>query len=236
LIFECRVGSGKLLICSADLQTDLESRPGAKQLLKSLIRYMNSDKFKPKVELSVQDLEKILFPTQIMPELGARITADAEGERFGTAERLIDGDPNTFWISGWRDDAKSHPHSLTIEFEREVPIAGLVVMQTQHDRLRRGHIKDYRIEMSSDGREWINVKESALKSSFKVQKIYFDKVTNAKYLKFTSLSGFGGDRVSALAELAVIYAGRIHGRTGRYGFTEVRTESVDIDDPTAAGN
>ena len=46
-IFEAKVGKGKLLFCSIDLRNDLDNRREAKQLLHSLISYMNSDEFLP---------------------------------------------------------------------------------------------------------------------------------------------------------------------------------------------
>jgi len=55
LIFEARVGNGKLIVSSADLQTKLNERPVARQLLFSLIDYMKSDQFDPQytVDLSI---------------------------------------------------------------------------------------------------------------------------------------------------------------------------------------
>jgi hypothetical protein len=48
VLFEAKVGKGKLMVCSADLQNNLNERPAAKQLLYSLTKYMLSDKFNPK--------------------------------------------------------------------------------------------------------------------------------------------------------------------------------------------
>jgi len=47
MIVELKVGSGKLLICSADLNTSDKNRPEARQLKNSLISYMESDAFNP---------------------------------------------------------------------------------------------------------------------------------------------------------------------------------------------
>ena len=51
LIFEARVGKGKIIVCSADLLSDINSRPTAQQLYYSLINYMNSEKFIPLYEV-----------------------------------------------------------------------------------------------------------------------------------------------------------------------------------------
>jgi hypothetical protein len=48
LLFEAQVGKGKLMVCSADLQSNISERPAAKQLLFSLTKYMLSDQFNPK--------------------------------------------------------------------------------------------------------------------------------------------------------------------------------------------
>lgn len=56
LVFECKVGKGKLLVSGIDLITDTDKRPEARQLLYSLENYMNSKEFKPVVKV---DMEKI---------------------------------------------------------------------------------------------------------------------------------------------------------------------------------
>lgn len=51
VLFEAKVGNGKLMVCSADLQSNLTERPAARQLLYSLTKYMLSDKFNPKYKV-----------------------------------------------------------------------------------------------------------------------------------------------------------------------------------------
>jgi hypothetical protein len=59
-IFEGKLGKGKLLVCSIDLLS-CQNLPQARQLLYSLIKYMESDEFKPNVELSREVLENIFI-------------------------------------------------------------------------------------------------------------------------------------------------------------------------------
>ena len=59
LIFEAKVGKGKILISGIDLTTDLEKRPEAQQLLFSLKKYMTGGKFLPKVELTAEQIKKL---------------------------------------------------------------------------------------------------------------------------------------------------------------------------------
>lgn len=53
LLYEARVGKGKLLVCGADLQNDLDKRPAAAQFRQSLVEYMASDKFAPVQQLDI---------------------------------------------------------------------------------------------------------------------------------------------------------------------------------------
>lgn len=56
LILEARVGQGKLIVSGVDLLTDQDNRPEAQQLLYSLLKYMDSDRFDPSVSLSGEDI------------------------------------------------------------------------------------------------------------------------------------------------------------------------------------
>jgi hypothetical protein len=51
LLFEAKVGKGKLMVCGASLDSDLDKRPAARQFRRSLEQYMSSDKFNPSQEL-----------------------------------------------------------------------------------------------------------------------------------------------------------------------------------------
>lgn len=62
MIFEARVGKGKIIVSSANLKPDEEELPAARQLYYSLQHYMESDRFNPKVEVGFDTL-KDLFET-----------------------------------------------------------------------------------------------------------------------------------------------------------------------------
>jgi len=59
LIFEARVGKGKLLVCAVDLPNH-QDKPEARQLLYSLLRYVDSAAFAPQAELDAGLLKKLL--------------------------------------------------------------------------------------------------------------------------------------------------------------------------------
>jgi hypothetical protein len=58
-ILETRVGPGRLMICAIDLPGQ-QDRPEARQLLHSLLGYMNSDAFRPAVTLTPGEIQDIL--------------------------------------------------------------------------------------------------------------------------------------------------------------------------------
>ncbi len=61
-IIEARVGSGKLLFCSMDINNDLTHRAVARQLRYSLIQYMKTNKFNPITKLTGPDIKKLMKP------------------------------------------------------------------------------------------------------------------------------------------------------------------------------
>jgi len=61
-VFEARVGTGKLLACSADLTNNLGRRPAARQLLVSLLEYMGDTRFAPSAALTPAAMEGLINP------------------------------------------------------------------------------------------------------------------------------------------------------------------------------
>lgn len=59
-LFEAKVGKGKLIFSSIDIQSDLQNRPVARQLLHSLISYMDSKDFNPEKKADFEALKNKL--------------------------------------------------------------------------------------------------------------------------------------------------------------------------------
>ena len=59
-VFEAKVGLGKLVACSFDLDSDLENRMVARQMRSSLFDYISSDRFAPKSKMEKSDLEVLV--------------------------------------------------------------------------------------------------------------------------------------------------------------------------------
>jgi hypothetical protein len=225
LIFEAKVGTGKLVVCPIDLNNS--PSPVAQQLRRSLLDYMAGAQFQPKAEISPSDFESLNFDSRIMRQLAA--TATADGQR---ASEILDGDPNTFWSSAdARGRGPGYPHRIEINFPKPVAMAGLILMPRQNQREHQGDIHDYKIEGSDDGTNWQEIISGQLPSTFDEQKITFNKTVTARKLRLTAISGFGTDNAAALAEFAVIYAGPkiVDNSAADIEYKNVRTASPDID-------
>lgn len=217
-VFECQVGPGRLLVSS--INSGGQDRSAAQQLHHSLIAYMNSDRFHPKTAVSVEQLRSFIFNTRIMHQLGAEPVGSA-----GLVSRVIDGDPNTTWLSGRPKSRpgelkrrrrlpefaegfeRVYPHSFALKFPRPVAFSGVVLMPRQDDRDHAGDIREYTLSISDDGKTWNDVSNGELPSTFDPITLRFGRTVTARQVKFTGLSGFAEDPSAALAELAVIYEG-----------------------------
>lgn len=244
LLFEARVGAGRLVVSTADLDSDIGDGPGtrvvARQLRKSVLDYMASPAFAPATDVPPEALRASLFDTRVMKKLGATASG------WNDADKTIDGDPNTYALeSGKNEDkgkgkgdgkgdgasggARPQP-ALTIAFPAAVPFDGLVLMPRQNHRDHEGDVREWLVQVSDDGRQWRDVRRATLGSTFEPQSIRFDNVT-ARWLKLTALAGFGADRASALADVAVSYTGpALPDEDGELQYQRSRSTSTDVDE------
>jgi hypothetical protein len=59
LAFEVKTGGGKLMVCSIDLKEIPDERLVSKQLLNSLLKYMNSENFNPGSEVNMKIIKEL---------------------------------------------------------------------------------------------------------------------------------------------------------------------------------
>ncbi|MGE4286654.1 MAG: discoidin domain-containing protein, partial [Phycisphaerae bacterium] len=192
-MFECSLGKGKLVVCSADIGGDLSRRPAAAAMRESIISYMRSQEFAPETTLTKDELFSIRQDTSIM----RRLRADAP-------QSAIDGNPNSYWTSPLRN----YPHRLNIVFPGVVEISGLRVINRQDQREHQGDIREYEVLINEDGESWTVAAKGELASTFNPQVIDFGRTVSAKCIRFNAISGFGADRTASIADIAVIYEGR----------------------------
>ncbi|QJE01939.1 glycoside hydrolase [Massilia forsythiae] len=224
-LFEARVGPGKLMVSTFDLDGRLAERPVARQLRRSLLAYMAGDAFRPRTEVDPAALRAVLFDTRVMKKLGARASG------WPDAANAIDGDPNTYSLVAVKGDTPRPQPALTIAFPAPVPFTGLVLMPRQNHREHEGDVREWLVQASDDGRDWRDLKRATLGSTFDPQTVDFGRSVSARYLKLTALSGFGNDRASALADVAVVYAGPpLPEEAGEVDYQRSRSMSADVDE------
>lgn len=199
VIFELAVGDGRLLMSAFDVSNPASPNPVIRQLRYSLLKYARSDCFQPQVSVSPEHVRSLFFDTRVMKKLGA--VAEVNG---GSANAAIDGDPNTFILVGDQSAPMREQIDLVITLSAPTAMSGMVLMQRQNHREHEGDIRAYVLQVSDDGREWREVARGELVSSFAPQQVDFLSTVTARHLKFIALSGFGTDKTTALAELAII--------------------------------
>lgn len=198
MAFEAKAYNGKLVVCSADLKNNLENRPAARQLLYSILSYMESDSFAPAVEVMKEHLNSFMFNTTIMKDLGVRVRVtegcgDGDNIKF-PIENIIDCNPNTYWLSGGRDGGR-YPFEIEFSVEQSIEAEGLYVMPRQNHRDAEGAVKNYEVYASMDGTDREKICNGEFKASFDLQKIDFGRKVKLNKLYLRLLEGFGAEDV-----------------------------------------
>lgn len=224
-VFEAAVGPGRLVVATFDLESRLDERPVARQLRRSLLDYMAGPRFAPATAIDPAALRAGLFDTRVMKKLGATASG------WPDAANAIDGDPNTLALVPGKGDGPRPQPVLEIAFAQAVPVDGLVLMPRQNHRDHEGDVRQWRIEASADGTTWQEVARPELASTFDPQTVRFGRTVTARALRLTALSGFGADRASSLADVAVLYAGPpLPDEAGDVEYRRSRSTSADVDE------
>jgi len=60
LAFETKTRNGKLMVCSIDMKDKIDERPVTRQLLISMLKYMNSGSFNPRTQVGIKDIISLI--------------------------------------------------------------------------------------------------------------------------------------------------------------------------------
>ncbi|MBN2138353.1 MAG: discoidin domain-containing protein [Sedimentisphaerales bacterium] len=201
LIFEAAVSKGSLLLCSIDLRTDLPNRPVARQMLRSLLDYMQTDRFKPARRLDPETLKRIFRKPPLSTRLKS-VTADSHHPDYPPAN-AIDGNPNTIWHTPWENNPPAYPHHITLEFPEPVEIMGLRYLPRQD--MSNGWIAKYHVYTAGDPEDFSDLAaQGDWPRGTAPQRILFDKPRTARFIRLVALEGFDARIFAAIAELEII--------------------------------
>jgi hypothetical protein len=205
LLVEGKVGPGKIVVCGFDLTNDSDD-PVSKQMRASLLRYMNSEQFKPGAELSVREITSLFTVSGAARLKEVRsVKADSEEEGYEAAN-AFDGNTETFWHTPWNGEKTAFPHELTVELLQPFRLAGVKLLPRQ-DGNHNGWIKDCEIYVSAEGRDWGQpVAKATLPASSNEHEVKFAQSATARFVKLRALSGHADAPWASLAELRFIPA------------------------------
>ncbi|MFH1718190.1 MAG: discoidin domain-containing protein [Planctomycetota bacterium] len=202
LVFEGRVSGGKLLVCSIDLKSDLEKRPAARQMLHSLLSYVDSSAFRPQNSLDVKVLRDLFAKPSAMQSKDAKVinvdsqAPDCEGYK------AIDGDPATIWHTAWQPAPADYPHEIVVKLASATTIKGISYLPRQD--MNNGWISGYEFYASSDGENWgVPAAKGAFEKGTELKKIRLSVPVKGRFIRLVALNGFDGKPFAAVAELDV---------------------------------
>jgi hypothetical protein len=202
LLFEVKVGNGKMIVSGIDFWQDMQNRPEARQLLYSIQKYMAGNDFRPKVTLSVESIRSLFKKPTAMSDAQI-IYCDSEVRGF-EAENAIDDDPNTFWHTPWDGDVPKYPHEIQIDLGKEIEIKGISLLPRQ-DGITGGWISKAQFYLSNDGKNWGKPLVTANFDFDKQEKtVKMARVYKTKYIRFVALEGFQNQDFASLSELMLI--------------------------------
>ena len=174
LLFECQVGTGRLMMTSINLEQDT---PQAAALKKSILSYMKSDAFEPQGQVSWKQLSSLFEINDVMRELGAKIDDDS-------LSACLDGNPQTFVrLTG------GYPYSFIIQTPQKHNIFGILYMPRQNHREHEGELRSYCIEAWVND-TWKQVQKGKLSSSYEPKRIAFLQEVYTDRIRFTALDTF----------------------------------------------
>jgi hypothetical protein len=142
-VFEAKVGTGKLLACAFDIESNLDTRMVARQMRASLLDYVASKDFAPSLILQKADIEELVNLPPMLQRLGAKVTA-SNAENGFPATNIIDGDPLSIWHSEYTQRKVAPPHDLTVTLPKEAAISALFLTQ-RRDQVPNGQLAEIEI-------------------------------------------------------------------------------------------
>ncbi len=146
---------------------------------------------------SVQSFAKIeSIPTKV-------IFASSQETDEGEAEHLTDGDPSTYWHTMYSVTMANYPHWIDFDCGEVKTIKGFSFLPRQDSR--NGLIKDYKIQVSMDGKNWGEpVMNGTFPKDLKLRKVLFTQPVKARYLRFTALNSHDGQDYATGSEFSIL--------------------------------
>ena len=201
LVFEARVGEGRLLACSCDLTTDLDKRFVARQMRRSLLSYMAGEQFAPQFGMTIEQLRGLFCEPSMVQKLGASAAADSYHPNYGP-ELAIDGNPSTIWHTAW-EPAAQPPHHLILDLQKPVRVRGLTYLPRQD--MANGRIARFELYATVVGRPWGEpIASGQWPNDARLKTIQLGEAIDARFLKLVALGEVQGRPFASVAEVDIL--------------------------------
>jgi beta-galactosidase len=154
------------------------------------------DKSNEKIKVSSKFSKIETIPLQV-------ISASSQETGEGDASNLVDGNIGSIWHTMYSVTVAQYPHWVDFDASETKSMKGFTYLPRQEGT--NGNIKDYKIQISLDGKNWSNpIKEGTFEKNSKLQTVLFDKPVKARYIRFTALSSQNGQDYAAGSEFGVL--------------------------------
>ena len=130
------------------------------------------------------------------------VFASSQETGEGDAKNLLDGDPSSIWHTMYSVTVAQYPHWVDFDAARIKIIKGFTFLPRQDGP--NGDIKDYKIQVSKDGKNWEEVMSGSFERNKKLKTVRFEKPVKGRYIRFTGLNSQRGDDYASGAEFMVI--------------------------------
>lgn len=120
------------------------------------------------------------------------------------AQNAFDNDPATWWHSQFSNGKADPPHTLTFDLGESSKISGVVYMARQ-DGSRNGAVKDFTIEISTDGKTYREITDGQFDLSKKPQTKTFAEI-NSRFIRVICHSDYSEQGFAAISEIGFLRA------------------------------
>lgn len=137
------------------------------------------------------------------------VSSEEIKDEDGSAQHLLDPNPQTQWVTQYRNDLMITPHRIVIDTGRERQLAGVEVWPRQDGKVvddfhhTRARPRAIRVEVSTDRQTWQPAWSGTLPNEQPAQSVRFPELTG-RYLKLIIDSDWDNLFITAIAYLSIL--------------------------------
>jgi len=179
--------------------------------------------------VKADEVKKEIDPQYRLSNNDLKIVSVSSEETNGEnseAKNIIDGKPETFWRTQYKDQKTSFPHSVVIDLGKVYDLDGFSYLGRQNSP--KGWIKDFELYLSTDNTQWGSpVTKGSFASNSDLQLFAFPKTQSGRFVKVVALSSYSPEFTFAtLAEIGFIKGDKSADKSNwMHQFSVVHTKS-----------